>query len=381
MKKSVLVVAGEASGDTLGGAIITAWKKQKSFDNKNCEFWGYGGAQMEKAGVRTIRSVDELATIGFWEGLKNYRRLKGYAHDLAKMCKENGVKHAVLIDYPGFNLYLASLLKMEQISVYLVVSPQIWAWHYSRIHKIRKYIDTVFCLYRFETAIFDQEGVKSHFIGHPVVDKIKEAKVKLKSKVLKLNSKFKGRMRVAILPGSRISEIKRHLPFMLECARRFKSSNTDAEFFIPTPTDTIDELVQSYELPEYVHVYKGDSHLILQSTCAAIACSGTVTLECSLFNLPFLLIYQTSFVTYHIAKRLIQGDYIGLVNIIGKKAITKEFIQNEMKIEPVLEELERLLVDKIYRKQMLSNLREVNKNVISKSPAEKAASLLVKYTK
>ncbi|MES0492148.1 MAG: lipid-A-disaccharide synthase [Leptospirales bacterium] len=381
MKKSVLVVAGEASGDTLGGAIIAAWKKQKSFNKKNMDFWGYGGPQMEKVGVRTIRSVDELATIGFWEGLKKYRKLKGYAHDLANMCKEAGVKHAVLIDYPGFNLYLASLLKADNIEVYLVVSPQIWAWHYSRIHKIKKFVHSVLCLYKFETAIFEKEGVNSHFIGHPVVDKIKEAQIKLKSKANKLKTKYKNRIRIAILPGSRISEIKRHLPFMLECARRFKSSHTDAEFFIPTPTDTIDDLVHTYELPEYVHVYKADSHLILQSTSAAIACSGTVTLECSLFNLPFLLIYQTSFVTYHIAKRLIQGEYIGLVNIIGKKPITKEFIQNDMKLEPVLEELDRLLTDKPYRKQMLANLREVNKNVISKNPAEKAAALLAKFSK
>jgi len=374
MKSPLLIVAGEASGDNLGAAVIKSLKKK---DKTRYSFAGCGGINMKKTGVNILFDIDTMATIGFLEALQNYKKLKKIAHALVKYCLEKNIKNVILIDFPGFNLHLAKLLSKKNINSYLIVSPQIWAWHYSRIKTIKENIKAVLCLYPFELEIYQKESIQATYIGHPVLDLINHSKVSLKSKVQSLKNKFKSKKIIALLPGSRISEIKKHLSFMLNVAAKYHQHNQNTIFLLPTPTETIYNMVKEFDLPEYIHIIKEGSHLVLQSAEAAIACSGTITLECALFNLPHLIIYKTSWLTYWIGKLIVNLKYIGIVNIILKKLVTKEFIQFDMKLEPVYEELNKIMKDQKYKKIILSEFKKLQ-NVMGKpGAAENAASYLL----
>ncbi|MDH4200768.1 MAG: lipid-A-disaccharide synthase [Spirochaetia bacterium] len=373
MKKSILIVAGETSGDNLASAIIEEWRKLES---DRIDFWGFGGQKMQKAGVHIIRSTEDLAVVGLWEGLVNYRRLSSYLESLVGEAKKRKIEGAILIDYPGFNLKLAQHLYSLNIPVYLVVSPQIWAWHYSRVKKIRKYIATVFCLYQFETEIYAKENIQAVFIGHPMVQKIRAFLKSHSAALKKEKSKADKYKKIALLPGSRLSEITRHLPFLLEVAALYHRAHPETIFEIPAASEEMAQILAQSHLPDYISVQTENSYRTLATCDAGIVCSGTATLECALFNMPFLLIYKTSWFTYFLGKRLIRLPYIGLVNIIANRFITKEFIQSDMKIQPVLAELEKLACDSRYIKEMKSAFQEVQKSVESENSAKVCATLL-----
>jgi lipid-A-disaccharide synthase len=370
MKKSILVVAGETSGDNLGGGIIRQWK---NISGKKYSFWGFGGKNMESAGVEILRNIDDLAVIGFWEAVKNYNRLSNYLKALEKEAITREITGAVLIDYPGFNLKAAEKLHNLGIPVYLVVSPQIWAWNFKRIFSIKKNISGVFCLYKFETELYHKENINAYFIGHPVANKINEFLIKNLYNKKKPHLKVK---KIALLPGSRKSEVIRHMPFLLEMAEKYHNFHPDIIFEIPSASDQTTELITKFNVPDYIKIEKNNSYNTLATADSAVVCSGTATLECALFNLPFLLIYQTSRLTYMIGKLIIQVPYIGIVNVISGKFITKEFIQEDMKIQPVLNELENITFNKVYIRTMKNEFRRIRKEVEHSNPDVMCAKLL-----
>lgn len=371
---NILIIAGEVSGDKLAASILKSWKKL----NPDLVFWGLGGEEMTAHGVETLATTEELATIGLWEAAKNYRRLKKIAVRIVGEAAKRGTKHAILVDYPGFNLKLSEMLQEEGVKCYQIVSPTIWAWHYSRIHKIKKYIDSVYCLFQFETAIYEKEEVESYFIGHPIVAKVKEAKKAFKREVNEILKTHEGRLKVGLLPGSRFSEIKNHMPVLLDSAARFQEKYPNAHFFIPAATADIGRLLESMEIPSYITIIPQGTHLALQVCDTAICCSGTATLECALFGVPFALIYRTSFLTYHLAKRMIRLPYVGIVNIIRGKFVTKEFIQGDIDVEAIVAELENILFDHEYRAQMEAEFKETLKGLGAGDAGDAAARLLNK---
>ncbi len=380
-KTSVLIVAGEVSGDTLAASILTAWKKI----DDHVTFWGLGGPQMAEQGVEVLVSTDELATIGLWEAAKKYRKLKKLALRITKEARERNTSHAILVDYPGFNLKLAQMLSKAGIRCYQVVSPTIWAWHYSRVEQIKLYIDSVYCLFPFETEIYEKENVESHLIGHPVVETVANSKRRMKKPVDGYLKRFDGRLKIAILPGSRKLEIENHLPLLLEAAEQFRKKYPNAHFFIPSATeqanDRIHVSIRNSSLPDCLTVLESNAHLAMQICDAAIVCSGTATLECALFQVPFLLIYKTSFLTYWLGKRLIKLPYVGIVNIIRGKFVTKELIQHELTVEGIIAELENILFDSAYRDQMLHEFEALKKEMGSGKAGRTAARLLSKKIK
>ena len=373
MPGSILIVAGETSGDILGAAIIDQWKKTGVRPKK---FWGFGGSRMEQAGVEILRDIHELSVIGFWEAIVNYRRLNNYLNSLVLEAKKRKISGVILIDYPGFNLKLARKMAKFQVPVCLVVSPQIWAWHYSRIFSIKRYVHYVFCLYKFELDIYKKENIPAIFIGHPVFKKIKNFMNSHAIDISRLIKQKKRNRKIALLPGSRKSEIKRHLPFLISLAQHFYDLHPDSFFEIPCASDQIAGLIREYNLPHYIFLREADTYLTLATSDSGVVCSGTATLECALFNLPFLLIYKTSPASYFIGKKLIQIPYIGLVNVLRNSFVTKEFIQSDMDEKLVLKELENINFNKKYIKSMQNEFLKVKREVYSLDPAKKAARYL-----
>lgn len=376
---SVLVLAGEPSGDALAAHTISHWRQM----NEQLSFWGFGGKEMQAQGVEILHDIDELAVIGLSEAILNYRRLVGYAKELLQEIRRRQTKFVLLVDYPGFNLHFAKKLQAQtqEVQCHLLVSPQLWAWRYNRIYQIKKYVKSVLCLFRFETEMYAKVGVEAVFVGHPLAANAKSLREEFQkcgnSLGQQLSKKFlvERENAVLLLPGSRKNEIARHMDFLLQVAARLYKKNSRLRFVVPVAGLKAQTALASRNIPNYIVLIDKQAQAAMEYCHAAIACSGTATMECALFHIPFTLIYKTSWLTYWVGKRVVKLPYIGMVNVLAKKFITKEFIQTDMKIAKVSEELTRLLNDQNYRQKMIADFTEVEKQLESENPPAQAAAL------
>ncbi len=362
----VLVVAGEISGDNLGGWILSEIKTLGNYS-----FFGTGGSAMEKVGVEIIFNLEELAIVGITEVIFKYPELLKKMKTLVEQCVKRNAKHAILIDFPGFNLKLAQKLSAEGIACYQISSPQIWGWRYGRIEKIRRYIKSVLCFYPFEKDIYDRENIEAFYMGHPIVKTLQ--KIKTRTPKGKRTQKI-----IALLPGSRKMEIKNLLPYMLELAEKFHTDHPEYTFEIPAASKQIAELIKTYPLPDFISLKDKSAAEILSRSHAAVACSGTVTLECSYFKVPFFLVYKASWLTYHIAKRLAQVKHLGMPNIIMGREVTREFWQQQVNVKTTLPELKRIVLDNKARVAIKQDLAEVAQKLGDGKAAAKAARFIFK---
>ncbi len=365
-RQEILIVAGEASGDNLGSSIMEEWKKQE-----NVRFFGTGGSKMEKSGAEILYNIHDLEVIGFSGVIQKYRYLKKTIARLAQEARKRNVRTAVLIDYPGFNLRLAAELKQYGILAYAVVSPQIWAWNYSRVEKIRQFFHSVLCLYPFETKIYEKENISAHFIGHPLAEEIRNF---IAAKKHSGEGKKRPGVTVALLPGSRTREIESLLPVMSQLAVLYREKYPETRFILTSPNPRAYQM----EIPDFIETTKESSHEVIYRSDAAVACSGTVTLELALFGVPYFLLYKTSFLNYVIFKRLIKIPYIGIVNVIAGKFVVREFLQKDLDARSMLPELEAILRDKKYIKEMKDTFSGIRKELGHFSSARKAADIMRK---
>ncbi len=283
-----------------------------------------------------------------------------------------------MIDYPGFNLHLAKKLSKLDIQCHFIVSPQIWAWNYKRIYKIKKYVKNILCLYEFETKIYKRHNISAHFMGHPLIENIR---VKTRNINNSFNKKYTQKY-ISLLPGSRRREIDRILPFILKLCKKFiekNNNNENIQFLLPCPNDkNLIKKIKQYTAPykNLVKLMPGQVHEALSKSYAAIACSGTITLECLAWRVPFCLLYATSWPTYFIFKQLIKISHIGIVNIMAGKLVHQEFIQGNLKEKNVLPEFTKIMFDQLYRKNMLKEFEHILKRIPEEDPVKKATSII-----
>jgi len=224
--QNILIISGEHSGDSLGGDLIREIKKI----NSNYQFFGIGGSNMISEGVRSIYDIEELNVIGFSGIVFKYRKLKKIANQLVQECVTKNVKYAILIDYPGFNLELASMLKnaSKDIKIIFYVSPQIWAWRFNRIHKIKKYVDLQLLLFPFEKKIYDRYNIDNVVVGHPLMGKMQS----MLETGLEIKTSDENKV-ITLMPGSRTGEIKRLLHLLLDSAKVIHDKHPNTEFLLP----------------------------------------------------------------------------------------------------------------------------------------------------
>lgn len=376
----ILIVAGEESGDLLGAAIVREILKKKKVN-----LWGCGGRRLRDAGVDVRVTSEELSTVGFLEAAKNYRRLTKIMDRLVDEAATNGTKEAWLIDFPGFNIMLAGKLKAKGISCTMIVSPTVWAWKYKRVFKIRDRFERVLCLYDFEPEIYNQIGVEAHYIGHPLTSETADFKKSILRdgnpirKVPQLRQVFKAkRPIIAIMPGSRPAEIEHHTRPILDGVRLFQQMHPGYIFILPAANVKIHEQLSKYDLPPDTYLIEYGAPYVLDVASAAIACSGTVTLECALFGVPHLILYKSSWMSYAIFKGVVRIPYIGMVNVLAGKFVVQEFLQHRLKAKHMAEELEKLLHDAEYRQAQTGELSKIAKRLTAYEPAKQAARLLLK---
>ncbi|MFT5883304.1 MAG: lipid-A-disaccharide synthase [Crocinitomicaceae bacterium] len=369
---SIYLIAGEVSGDTHGAELMHALNDAIP----GVQLLGTGGPEMREAsGGGTRDWVEDAAVMGIWEVLKHYSWFKEQFDLMLKEVIEAKPDALVLIDYPGFNLRMAKAVReaLPKTKIIYYISPQVWAWNKGRIPKMAELLDQMICIFPFEKSIFEDAGLATDFVGHPIVDELIEKKI-----TVERESKL-----VGLFPGSREREVARLFPVMLETARRLSSEYPSLRFQAPAASEKLGEqmriLLDKAKLPnELVKITVGDSHALMQSASCGVIASGTATLEAAYYGLPYCLIYRIAWPTYFIGKMLVKVDYIGLVNILAGKQVVKEFIQGDADPCHIQHTLDKFLADSEFTKKVQTELAETAAKLGEPGCHKRAAESIVK---
>lgn len=368
--KRILIVAGEASGDLFASHLVKAIKEI----SPDVQFFGLGGKKLKESGVNLYFDIVELAVIGFFEVLKNLKKFKQIFTALLTQVDKNKPDLAILVDYPGFNLRLAKELKKRNIPIAYYISPQVWAWGENRIKTIRKLINHMLVIFKFEEGFYKKHNIPVSFVGHPLLDLVK-SKISKEELFNRVGLNLKN-LTFALLPGSREKEVKTLLPIMLDAANLIYKKIPYCQFLIlraPTVKEEIFRATLSrYHLPIYMlsqMTYDG-----LAASDFALVASGTATLETAILGVPMVILYKVSFLSWLYLRMLIKVPYIGMINLIADRALVPEFIQYRARPEKISsyikdiltkpEELDRIKKSLSYVKTYLGEGQASNKAAV-----------------
>ena len=327
------IIAGEASGDIYGSKLID---EIFSIDKKaEIRFWG--GDNMIKSGGYNVKHIRELAFMGFYEVLKNITTIIRNINFCKNDIKEFNPDKIIYIDYPGFNLKICKWAKNNGYKNFFYISPQIWAWKENRIKTIKNNIDKLFVIFPFEKEYYrEKHNMEVEFYGHPLIEKIDN--FNSKKDFLEKNNITKEKEIITLLPGSRSQEINSMLPIFLTLKKHYLNFE-----FIVAGVKNVNESVYQPALDLNVKVIYNQTYNLLSHSKIAIVTSGTASLECALFNVPQIVCYKTSSISYFIGKSFVNISFISLVNIILKKGIVKELVQGELTEKNLVNELSNIL--------------------------------------
>ncbi len=356
------IIAGEASGDLHGSNLIKAIYRRDVQAEIRC----WGGDKMREAGAVLVKHYRELAFMGFVEVVRHL----GTILKNIRFCKED-VKAfrpdvLILIDYPGFNLRIADWAKKNGLKVCYYISPQLWAWKEGRIEQIRRNIDRMLVILPFEKKFYRKHGLEVDYIGHPLTQVVDE-------EIRKKHTALSDKPIIALLPGSRVQEIKKKLPVMLSVVKHFPQH----VFIVAQAPGQEKSFYQSMIKDLPVDVVQGKTYELLKQSSAALVTSGTATLETALFGVPQVVCYKGNFFSYWLAKKLVKVRYISLVNLILNRPAVKELIQNDLTENNLFEELNKLLYDNEYKEAMQSDYTQLWEILGSLNASEEAAEKII----
>ena len=354
----VFIISGEASGDLHAANLVNAWKKI----NPTMEFVAWGGDRLIAEHVKVLKHIRELSFMGFLEVFLNiFTILKNF-----KTCKAQLVEFnpsvIVLVDFPGFNLRIAEWAKKHGIHVVYYISPQLWAWKQNRVKKIKKYVDELYCILPFERDFYENFGMRVHYFGHPLLDEIERFNHSNQNKI-EVNKPI-----LALLPGSRLQEIKRKLPIMLEASKAFK----EFDVIVACSTQLSPAYFDSFKC-EGVRFEFGKTYEILQQASFAFVTSGTATLETALFEVPQVVCYKSSPLSFWIAKRVVKIKYISLVNLILGEGLVEELIQNDCNSDQLVRSLKKLTTSVENKEQIIAGYKKLKVTLGGKGASERIA--------
>lgn len=363
------LIAGEASGDLHAANLMKALMKQDA----QAEFRFWGGDKMQTVGGEMVNHYREMNYMGFWEVATHLRTILRYM----KQCKKDIVRWnpdvVILVDYPGFNMRIAGFAKKQGLPVFYYISPQVWAWRPRRVKKIKKSVDHMFVILPFEEEFYGQWDYKVDFVGHPLLDAIENLPP---APEFRQKHHLDEKPVIAILPGSRQQEIQQKLPVMAKMPKHFPDYN----FVIAGLTEVDSALYNQYLVSENITVCYDSTYGLLQNAYAAIVTSGTATLEAALFEVPEVVCYKGGRLSYSIGRRLVNVEYISLVNLIMGKEVVEELIQDNFTEKTLKTELHRLL-DEPFRQRMTGHFKLLKEKLGGSGASERTAALLMGYLK
>lgn len=369
----ILISAGEASGDIHAAAVTAAIKKIDS----SAEVFGMGGDALRNAGGEVLFDIKDHGVMGFVEVLKKLPDLFKLRDDFEKVMDERKPDCLITVDYPGFNMKLAKLAHDKGIPVVSYIAPSAWAWHKSRAKKVAKIVDKVACIFPFEYDVYKEAGAPVEFVGHPLVDIVKPRMTK--EEAMAFAGKEEGKKLILLMPGSRLMEIEKMLPTLLEAAKLIKKQLPEVSFVMPRagtiPVSLLKEKIQASGLE--VKITEGNNYDLFSVADLALATSGTVTLEAALCGLGSVIVYKTNPVTYFIAKLVVNIPNIGLPNIVAAKSVLPELIQNDFTPAKVAQEALALLESK-RKAKMKEDLAYVKERLGKPGAVGRVAELVLK---
>ncbi len=365
----VYLVAGEASGDARGAELMRALRER----HPTLEFCGAGGHEMRAlAGGDFLDWADE-AVVGLWDVLKKYGYFKAQFDRMLAEIGRFAPTAVIFIDYPGFNLRLAKAVKQRLPAVRTIyyISPQVWAWHRSRIPKMARFLDLMLCIFPFEQPLYEASGLHTVFVGHPLLDSL-EAKRTEACREPDL---------VGLFPGSRQKEVLRIFPPMIEAALVIRRERPGTRFEAAAASHQLADrmlgMLQQAGLDEkFCAVRVRSSHDLMQRAAVGMVCSGTATLEAAFFGLPLCVIYKVAWLTAIVARRLMRVPFLGMPNVLAGREIAREFLQEAATGEAIGSEMLRLLGDAVARTTLERELAEVILGLGSRGAARRAATAI-----
>lgn len=362
------IIAGEASGDLHGSNLMKALKEKDT----NAEFRFWGGDLMQKQGGTLVKHYRDLAFMGFLEVAMNLRTILNNIKICKDDIKNNQPDVLILVDYPGFNLRIAKFAKELGIKVVYYISPQLWAWKEGRVEIIKKYVDEMMVILPFEEDFYRKHGVKSHFVGHPLLDAISTLQ-DISVDDFKTENGLNKKEIIALLPGSRKQEVEKMLEIMLSVRPHFNNY----QFVIAGAPSLEKEFYQKY-VDENVHFVSNKTYDLLRCSKAALVTSGTATLETALLNIPEVVCYRGSKISYAIAKRLVKNiKFISLVNLIMDREVVKELIQSELNTKNLVKEL-NFIIKGEKRSEMLQDFKLLREKLGGKGASKNAADIILR---
>jgi len=330
--KRLFVIAGEISGDTHAAGVVAELLRR----HPGLEIHGLGGPKLRALAGETLEDwTADAAVLGAWEVIKHYAYFRRKFYHSLRRIEALQPDAVVLVDYPGFNLRLANKLQPMRPGVKLLyyISPQVWAWHRSRIPKMARWLDLMICLFPFEAPLYNASGLRTEFGGHPLTDY--------------LASQRSGAPRepnlVALLPGSREREITALWPVMIEAATRLHATRPHLRFTSAAVNERLAARMRELAGGFPIEIGLRNAHDVMQRAAAGLVASGTATLEAAYFGLPHALVYKVAWLTYEIGRRVVKVPHLGIVNILANREVVREFIQHAATPDALAAELTRLL--------------------------------------
>jgi len=377
-KSSIMIVAGEASGDAHAAKLVRALREESP--EIHFDFFGATGGQMREAGVETVVNADDLAIVGLPEiaralpmFLRTFRQLKTAA-------AERKPDAVILIDFPEFNLKLAKSLKKQGLKIVYYISPQLWAWRKYRAKTIETSIDLLLTILPFEKDWYRRRGINHvEYVGNPLAGEVKAAVTK--AEFCDRHNLDSTRPIIALLAGSRHKELAKILPPLLETARLMSEKTGDLQFVVAlAATRKLAEVEKaigrSENQPRNLIVVKGETGEALNASDAAAVTSGTATLEAAILGVPMAIVYKTSRLNYGLFRPIISVEHFGLINLIAEERLAKELIQDDFTPKNLADELFRLLEPET-NKKMRESLREVVETLGKGGAAKRAAEAIL----
>jgi lipid-A-disaccharide synthase len=371
--RHLVIIAGEASGDTHGFALMRSLHEQ----HPAIRFTGKGGPKMtvmaRSSGGTMDNWIAEAGVLGLWDVLRHYGYFKKKFASLLVELATNPPEAVILVDYPGFNVRLAKAIRKRKIPTRIIyyISPQVWAWNRRRIPEMARAMDLMICIFPFEKEIYESSGLPTVFAGHPMVGELEAVPIAERDEIL-----------LGLFPGSREREVRKIFPAMLGAAKLVMKSRPEIRIEAAGATPAHAELMRSMASEEQINITinSGNSKELMRRAAVGLVCSGTATLEAACLGLPYALVYKVAMLTYEVGIRVIRVPYLGIVNILANRPVIREFIQDGATPAALADEALRLLNSTEARERLSADLACVVTSLggrSDRSASERAASAVL----
>jgi lipid-A-disaccharide synthase len=363
------VIAGESSGDAHAAVLMSEMLAMAP----DIEFYGAGGPKMREVGGSHIFEWTQEAVLGFWDVLMKYPYFRTQFYRMYHEIIELQPSAVIFVDYPGFNLKLASHLQRKGFrgkKIYYI-SPQVWAWNRGRIPKMARFLDLMLCIFPFEKPLYEESGLRTEFVGHPML-----AHLEKRRKNVSRDPKL-----VGLLPGSREREVRRILPTMLAAASILKQRDPELHFEVSAASEKMTVLIERLVVASGwagLPISARNASDLMQRAAVGMVASGTATMEASYFRFPFVLIYKVSWLTFIPGRLLVRVQHLGMPNILAGRTMIPEFIQHQARPEAIADAVWQLYSDESARASMIRGMDEVILQLTEIEAGHRAAEVVLR---